>query len=91
MTQKKLTTLEEYIEAYEKAIAVDPDINTMIIRPEIWIYFKWTDEEGIEYPGEPKYEEKIKELRKTNPKLARVIGVGAIEVEEMMNFLGGKN
>lgn len=88
---KNLETLEDYVAAYERAISSSLEVNVdhnLIAKPEVWIYFKWTDVEEIEYPGEPKYIEKLEELWKTNPKLASVVSAGANEVERMMNFFG---
>ena len=62
----------------------------MIFTPEVWIYFKWTEDEEIEDLNEPRHKEKLEALWRTNPRLASVIVAGVERMGEMMSFLGFK-
>lgn len=76
----KLVTLEDYKAAYKKelkaVLAEHKGKQVRFVRPEIWIYCKWSTEQGIKAIADDDYNAKMKIEEEQRRDLAKVLRVG---------------
>lgn len=73
--------LEKYMSEYNEAIKPGLEKgDAYIIKPQIWIYFKWESDNGVA-PWEPvKYRAALKDAILKDPELGQVLIAGMGEV-----------